>query len=65
MALSEETIRSIQKAVEEGEKILAEKEADIEEARRAGIDVSKEMEALQREKERIRLLRQVYGKYFK
>jgi len=65
MALSDETIESIQKAVEEGEKILAEKEADIEEARRAGIDMSKEMEELQKLKEKIRLMRQVYGKYFK
>jgi DNA replicative helicase MCM subunit Mcm2 (Cdc46/Mcm family) len=65
MALSDETIEAIQKAVEEGEKILAEKEADIEEARRAGIDMSKEMEELQKLKEKIRLLRQVYGKYFR
>jgi flagellar biosynthesis chaperone FliJ len=65
MALPDETIEAIQKAVEEAERIIAEKEADIDEARRAGIDMSKEMEELQKLKERVRLMRQVYGKYFK
>jgi hypothetical protein len=65
MALSDETIEAIQKAVEEAERIIAEKEADIDEARRAGIDMSKEMEEIQKLKERVRLMRQVYGKYFK
>jgi flagellar biosynthesis chaperone FliJ len=65
MALPDETIEAIQKAVEEAEKIIAEKEADIDEARRAGIDMTKEMEELQKLKERVRLMRQVYGKYFR
>lgn len=65
MALEEKTIEEIQKYIEEAEKIIADKEPDIEEAKRAGIDMAKEIEALNKLKEQVRLMKEVYGKYFK
>lgn len=62
---SDETIETMQKAIEEGEKQLKILEEQIDEARRAGINVDKLIAEYQALKEAIRLRKEVFGKYFK
>jgi len=65
MPYTEEEIRQIQENIEKAEALIPEITQRIEDMRRAGIDVTKELEALQKLKEQIRLMREVYGRYFK
>jgi len=59
--LPKEDLEKIKKTIAEGEKKIPELEKDIEDAKRAGIDVGKELEELNLLKENLRKMKLVYG----
>lgn len=61
MALPKEELDKIKKILDEAERRIPILEKDIEDARRAGIDVSREIEELNRLKEQVRKMKLVYG----
>ncbi len=59
--LPKEDLEKIKSTIVESEKKIPELEKDIEDAKRAGVDVSKEIEALNKLKESVRKMKVVYG----
>lgn len=61
MALTEDTKRQVNEAIMKGEKAIKEVEKDINEARRAGIDVTEQASEVKKQKDRLRMMKGVYG----
>jgi predicted nucleic acid-binding Zn-ribbon protein len=59
--LPKEDLEKIKKTIEEAEKRIPALEKDIEDAKRAGLDVSAEIEELNKLKESVRKMKLVYG----